>query len=369
MTADPVGGVWQYALELCRELQKHQVEVALATMGRYLTRAERAEVADLGNVELFESDYKLEWMEDPWDDVKAAGEWLLELARHTRPGLIHLNQYCHGSLPWPAPCLMVGHSCVYSWYEGVRGTIPGPEWRRYRKMVRLGLRGADLVTAPSRSMLVALKRHFGHFDAAEAIYNGRSGAQFVPARKESLVLTAGRLWDEAKNVGILQSVAPHVPWPIYAAGDCATPGGKNTPLPALILLGFLDSVTLAQWFGRASIFIAPARYEPFGLSALEAALAGCALVLGDIPSLREVWGDAAWFVSPNDSDEIAAALSRLIEDPSLRRELAARARRRARRFTPGRMAKSYLQLYDGLVARTRRAVAELAGSSLGDSRA
>ncbi len=38
--------------------------------------------------------------------------------------------------------------------------------------------------------------------------------------------------------------------------------------------------------GRGDLRL-PARYEPFGLSVLEAALSGCALVLGDIPSLRE----------------------------------------------------------------------------------
>jgi glycogen synthase len=56
----------------------------------------------------------------------------------------------------------------------------------------------------------------------------------------------------------------------------------------------------ADWYARASIYALPARYEPFGLSALEAALSGCALILGDIPSLREVWLEAAPYVSPDD---------------------------------------------------------------------
>jgi glycosyltransferase involved in cell wall biosynthesis len=366
ITADPIGGVWHYALELCRELQKLDIEVTLATMGRYLTQVERDAVAGLENVELFESNYKLEWMDDPWHDVEEAGEWLLDLSARTRPRLIHLNQYCHGSLPWPVPCLLVGHSCVYSWYEGVKHVAPGPEWRQYKEKVRQGLLGADLVTAPSRSMLNALRRYFGEFASAEATYNGRSGAQFVPARKESLVLTAGRLWDEAKNVSILQSVAARVPWPIYAAGNCQTPDGKNTPLRDLVLLGPLDSAILGQWFSRASIFVSPARYEPFGLSALEAALSGCALVLGDIASLREIWGDAALFVPPDDADEITAVLLKLIENPLIRAQLAARARRRAGYFTPERMVKAYVQLYQNLIsAQPQPIVDERAGSSPG----
>src|SRR5918993_54760 len=150
MTADPIGGVWQYAQELCRELAKRDVNVVLATMGRQLDRVERVLIRDLHNVELCESAYKLEWMSEPGSDVKAAGHWLLDLESRFQPSLIHLNQYSHGASPWKVPVLVVGHSCVYSWFEAVKGSPPGREWGSYRHAVRLGLRGADLVTAPSR---------------------------------------------------------------------------------------------------------------------------------------------------------------------------------------------------------------------------
>src|SRR3990170_333654 len=93
MTTDPIGGVWQYSVELCRELAKRDVNVALATMGRQLERGERILISGLHNVELCESTYKLEWMSDPWSDVNAAGRWLLDLESRFQPSLIHLNQY------------------------------------------------------------------------------------------------------------------------------------------------------------------------------------------------------------------------------------------------------------------------------------
>src|SRR5512146_3153725 len=98
MTADTVGGVWTYAVELSRELRDYGVGVALATMGAPLSRAQRADVRGLSNVELFESSFKLEWMDDPWDDVFGAGEWLLGLETSWRPDLIHLNGYSHSAL-------------------------------------------------------------------------------------------------------------------------------------------------------------------------------------------------------------------------------------------------------------------------------
>ena len=108
----------------------------------------------------------------------------------------------------------------------------------------------------------------------------------------------------------------------------------------------LSAPTLAQWLSRAAIYALPARYEPFGLSILEAALAGCALVIGDTPSLREVWGDdAACFVPPGDPGALRNALCRLIADPIERARLSHAARKRALAYTPERMAAGYLAAY------------------------
>jgi glycogen synthase len=327
-------------------------------MGRRLERSERLSACGLQNVELCESAYKLEWMSEPWSDVKAAGQWLLGLQSRFHPSLVHLNQYSHGSLAWKVPALVVGHSCVYSWFEAVKGAPPGPQWRAYRQAVRLGLQRADLVTAPSRSMLASLEKHYGWFAAAEPIYNGRSGAPFAPANKQNFIFTAGRLWDEAKNIASLNSVAGKISWPIYAAGESHAPDGKPVLVDGPIVLGRLNAEMLAQWFSRAAVFVLPARYEPFGLSALEAALSGCALVLGDIESLREIWRDAALFVRPEDPEHIRATLVTLIAHPSLREDFSRRARKRAGSFTAGQMARGYLEIYAKLLRNRRGLLSE-----------
>jgi len=350
MTADAVGGVWTYALELCAGLSGAGVQMILAVMGRRLTASERAAARRIPALELHESEFKLEWMENAESDVAQSADWLLELEDRGAPDLIHLNGYAHGALPWNAPCLVVGHSCVYSWFDAVRHRPPDATWQSYKRMVGTGLHLAERVTAPSRFMLSALRIHYGDFAAAKPIYNGRAAGALSACEKEPLILSAGRLWDEAKNIAVLAKAAEKIPWPIYAAGDDSAPGGKTIALPGLCRLGLLDGAALARWLGRAAIFAAPARYEPFGLAILEAAIAGCALVLGDIPSLREIWRDAALFVSPADSDEIAAALRALIENPSRRAALAARARRRAAEFSPERMTVAYLRLYESLLA-------------------
>src|SRR5690606_35567761 len=120
-----------------------------------------------------------------------AGAWLLELDRQLRPDLIHLNQFSFGAAPWSAPCLLLGHSCVLSWYQAVRGEPAGAAWNRYRDVVRSGLQGADLVVAPTKAMLASLDTHYGPLASTRAILNGRSPHYGHGLPKENVILTAG----------------------------------------------------------------------------------------------------------------------------------------------------------------------------------
>ena len=347
LTTDTVGGVWTYAIELARGLLPHGVEVALATMGAPLRPDQRAQAEALDNVVIHESTLKLEWMPDPWDDVRRAGEWLLELQSQFGADVVHLNGYAHGALPFRAPVVVVGHSCVLSWWQAVKGEPAPPAWDRYREEVTRGLRAADLVVAPTAAMLSELGRLYGPLGDSGVIYNGRDATPFYSAEKEPLVLSAGRLWDEAKNLAALERVAPRLPWPVYVAGDERAPGdaAAGAEVRHTRPLGRLDEPAMADWLARAAVYALPARYEPFGLSALEAALSGCALVLGDVESLREVWGEAACFVPPDDADALSGAIRWLTDSPARRNEMGERARLRAARYAPRRMAEQYLAAY------------------------
>ena len=338
MTADTVGGVWTYAMELTRALP--EVRFTIATMGRKASEGQRAEVPP--NAELIESEYKLEWQDDPWRDVDEAGRWLLDLEARVRPELVHLNGYAHGALPFRAPKLVVAHSCVLSWWRAVKSEDAPPEWDTYRRRVEEGLRGADVVAAPSAWMLAALDEHYRLSAPRRLIYNGR---RFTPATghgHRASVFAAGRLWDEAKNLRTVVAAAPSIDWPVRMAGD----GGVNAD--NVSHLGWLEPSDLARAYGESAIYLFPALYEPFGLSVLEAALSGCALVLGDIPSLREIWRDAAVFVSPRDPEAIARVTNEVIANDRFRGELSQRARRRAHEYTIERMADGYRATYEGL---------------------
>jgi glycosyltransferase involved in cell wall biosynthesis len=347
MTGDTVGGVWSFTLELAEALGAHGIHVVLAALGGPPTLGQRLEACRIANLDLLPSDFKLEWMDDPWRDVASSGNWLLDLEEEYAPDVVHLNSFGHGALAWRAPVVVTAHSCVLSWWAAVKGGAAPEEWRGYRKTVTASLHAADAVTAPSRAMAELLAEHYG-VHACRVIPNGRLAARFRRAEKEPFVLTAGRLWDEAKNLAAVAQAARRLPWPVYCAGAGSQPSGSG-----MTMLGQLAPDVLADWYARASIYALPARYEPFGLSALEAAHSGCGLVLGDIASLREVWGDAAVFVPPENPDALADAVNGLIRDPARREALAQAAAQRAQQYTPRRMADDYLATYRAAAAEER----------------
>lgn len=373
MTADAVGGVWDYALELCRGFADADVGVVLAVMGPPPDPVQSANALCISGVELAVAPYRLEWMQDPWKDVAAAGQWLLDLEQRRGCDFVHLNGYTHGAEPFLSPKLVVGHSCVLSWWRAVKSEDAPPSWDRYRDQVGAGLHGADHVVAPSAWMLASLETLYGPLPPGEVIPNGRAVHAYGPGDKSAFVLSAGRLWDEGKNALTLARVASRVPWPVRIAG--ATPpvdvDGENTELCNALgferaeLLGRLSTEALAQLYAEAAIYALPARYEPFGLTVLEAAMSECALVLGDIPTLRELWNGAAVFVPPQDEGALETALLTLMNQPELTALLAARARRRALHYSATRMVKHYLALYRRILAarpRTAGAAKEVRAS-------
>lgn len=353
MTADAVGGVWQYSLDLSMALAERGIETTLAVMGPALDDGQREEVAER-HIAVVEGPYQLEWAPAPWDDVERAGKWLLDLARTLHPDVVHLNGFCHAVLPWEFPPIVVAHSCVRSWWRAVYGVAVPAEWTRYTDAVSAGLRAAGIVIAPSSSMISMLIQEYGPFGPSRVIPNGRATvdhASDTPPIKSDLVFTAGRLWDEAKNITALCDVASKLSWRVVIAGERNETNPQSTSAN-VTWLGRLDSATMARWYARAAIYALPALYEPFGLSVLEAAASGCALVLGDIPSLRENWTGAAVFVNPRDRRALATAIQGLIDDPSSRRRLALHAMARAHLFTVRRMADAYLEAYGAIRSHT-----------------
>lgn len=353
MVADAVGGVWSYSVGLCRSLPG--IQFVLATMGPRPVQMQRDGLRDLENVTLVESDYSLEWMADGDVDFADSRGWILSLAERFDIDVIHVNGYGHARLGAALPTLLAAHSDVLSWWAAIYKTTVPRKWDNYRERVIAGLGAAKHIVAPTAAVLADLERHYLPLTTpASVISNGIDLAGSLVLDKRPVILAAGRVWDAAKNLTALDAAAPGLSWPVEIAGEVQNPDGGIANFTNVRLLGSLNPSEMARRLSHASIFAAPARYEPFGLAILEAAAAGCALVLGDIASLRENWEGAAAFVDPYCPAELQAAIATLIADPEQRNRLAAAARDRARHFALDRMARAYSVVYHDLMRRSAR---------------
>jgi glycogen synthase len=351
MTADAVGGVWRYSVDLAAALVEHGAQVLIATMGPRPNEEQRHELLSIPGLRLAQGDYALEWMPDGWEDVDASAHWLLALESSFDPDVIHLNGYAHASLRWNRPLAVVAHSCVYSWWRAVHGCAPDPEWSEYNRRVTGGLSAADIVIAPSTYMASELQREYGiRPDKVRVIHNFTRAQVPASAKKQPFILAAGRVWDAAKNIELLDRIAPELDWEVRIAGDAGDPESSRRKRRSACFLGSLPHSELMQQMAAAGIFAHPALYEPFGLSILEAARARSCLVLSDIPSLRELWNGAAIFVDPREPAAWIRELNRLAHNSSERESLGQLAYSQSLKYGAGSSVQQYCELYGSLVS-------------------
>lgn len=351
MTVDAVGGVWTYALDLAAGLAGHGVGTVLAVMGPAPAPDQAAAALRVPRLRLVETGLPLEWLAESPAEVVAAGHTLARLAEETGADILHLNA------PGPAagaafsmPVLIACHSCLATWWRAVRtGPMPADfTWRT--ELVARAYRKADCLVAPSAGFAAATRAAYGLAAPPMVVRNGRraAGSAGTPLARP-VAFTAGRLWDDGKDAATLDRAAALLPFPVVAAGPVEGPNGARAALAHLRLLGRLPEAEVAGYLAARPIFASAARYEPFGLTVLEAAQAGCALVLADTPVFRELWEGVAQFAPVGDAQAFAEAMRGLAEDGERRAALGVAAQERARRYGIGAQVDAMLAAYRGLL--------------------
>jgi len=362
VTADTMSGSWTYTRELVTGLVTRGIRVTLVTFGEIPLPDQTAWMDLLHGLEYRPTAFRLEWMDDAPQDLHESSEFLTNLVREIKPDLLHAHQFCHGDLPVEIPRVVMAHGDVITWTEAVQGCAPRPtRWLKwYRETILRGIAAADAVVAPSACMLNTLITTYGRPHRAAIIYPGRNPIFFNPyVSKDDSVLSVGRLLDAGKQVFLLTQHTH--PFSVCIVGAEQTVPIPRIPIRADVKIS-TDQTTVAirgpqteaqlrALYSRAAVYAATARYEPLGIAPLEAAFSRCAIVANDIPTFREIWGDAALYFRTNDAASLAATLRQLDSDHGLRHAYADRAYARAReRFTTKRMIDDYLELYRSLVS-------------------
>jgi glycosyltransferase involved in cell wall biosynthesis len=353
MTLDAVGGVARYALDLTRALAAHGVEVVLAGVGPAPSPWLEAECRSLDNAEFVWLPLPLDWMTDDARAVEAAATILSAVADEHRADLLHLNAPAQASglvrTAGDRPVVCASHSCMATWWRAVRRTPLPADWRWRAAAEARGLSAADVVLAPSSAHAVALRAVYGPLPALRVVPNATTVVR-AGGPREAYAFAAGRWWDEGKGAAVLDVAAAASPWTIAAAGAAAGPTGQRHAFTAAMPLGVLPPEAVHGHLRRAGAFVSPSLYEPFGLGVLEAARAGCPLVLSDIDTFRNLWDGAALFFPAGDGAALAAALGRLAGDAALRGRLGEAASLRSEAYSPERQADLVLSAYRHAVA-------------------
>lgn len=354
MTADTVGGVWQYALELAAALPA--TEMVLALLGPAPDAAQRDAAAAIPGLRLVETGLPLDWLCDRPGPVLEAGAALARLARETGAEVVQLNAPALGAAGgFPAPVVAVNHGCLGTWWEAAgKGPVaPAVAW--LPDLTGRGLAAAARVVAPSRAHAAATTRRYCLPVVPLAVHNGRTPLALPRAEPFRGALTVGRLWDEVKDTPVLDAAAARLDAPFVAIGATRAPHGGSVAPRHLQALGPLPAAELARWLARRPVFVSAARFEPFGLAVLEAAQAGCPLVLSDIPTFRELWDGAAEFVPAGDAAGFAEAVTALLADRERFEAQARAARSRASRYSAAAMAAAMAAIYRDAAGRMRGA--------------
>lgn len=117
---------------------------------------------------------------------------------------------------------------------------------------------------------------------------------------------------------------------------------------SVLFAGEMSDADLSSMYHHAVAVVIPSLMEGFGLPALEAMANDCVVLASDIPSLREVCGDAAIYFNPNDTGRIAASMQNILGDQMESiEERRKKGKVQAKKFSWEKMAKETKALYEG----------------------
>ena len=129
---------------------------------------------------------------------------------------------------------------------------------------------------------------------------------------------------------------------------------QRAPLNRLVRhIGYVESERRPELYAGACMLVQPSLDEGFGLPVLEAMTVGVPVVAADAGALPEVGGDAVLLASPTDSNAIAAAIERLLDDDALRGDCIARGLRRSGNYSWARTAENTVVAYERALAHRK----------------
>ncbi|MDB5693012.1 MAG: glycosyltransferase [Alphaproteobacteria bacterium] len=354
LTADVVGDTWDYSLELARGLSRLGVETVLAIIGPPSSEEQRKAAAAVPSLKLIETGLALDSPAEDDVALAKAGQGIARLAKAVGADLVQLNNAAlAASAGFSVPVIVTHHRCFATWWQAVNGAELPMDFAWRRRLVARGLAAADAVVTPTAAFGEMVQECYGLPRPPRTVHHGRTPLAPPRTIPRDFVFTAGRLWDEGKNLGTIDAAVAGLGIPVRAAGPLKGPNGVEVMFDNIDCLGPLGDEELGGWLSARPVFVSAALYEPAGRAVLAAASAGCPLILSDIPTFRELWDGVATFIPPRDERAFTDAISGLVGDDFERAVQGRATRERAALYTPDAMAAQMAALYRGLLPSVR----------------
>lgn len=244
-----------------------------------------------------------------------------------------------------------------------------PQWFRPREgarrrlLTRQAARAAEVIFTISEFSRREIVERLGvPADRVRVTYPSVALRHAPAGPRDPMVLYVGSIFNRRRLPSTISA---------FAAATARRPqarlviAGADRSYPALDLAGlaaeagvagrvdvrnYVSEAELDDLYARASVFVFLSEYEGFGLTPLEALSADVPIVVLDTPVAREVYGDAAWYVSPvNDVVNAAEAIRTLMEDEASRARVLATAPAILARYSWDRAADDTLAAIEGIV--------------------
>jgi glycogen synthase len=352
MTTDTKEDKWQFTLNLVSSLCDENIEVVLLAMGPKLYNHQLEELENLApNTHFYHQSITPEWKENDLTGIPKAGIWINKIFASENPDIIHLNHYSPACIHWDVPVVLSPQACIML-LENLSSVEELPEkFHKIFHMSQIALHAADAVVFPTAALLAHFTCVYGQISKAHVIPPGIREIYRPSDQKFPMVFSEGHLDDPNLNLNLLLLAAPYIDGEIFIAGEKE----QVMRLPKNVrFLGNLSRQQKSNWLKMASIFALPARLDPFGLAFLEAASNRCALIGGDTPYLKEIWGDAMEYVSIDNPDALAAACNEGLHFPHKALAHGENAFSRVQKFNQRDIAIQYKELYLNLLQNHKK---------------
>jgi len=299
----------------------------------------------------------------PWEQV-----WLPRHLRSLKADLLFSPSYSTPVLS-PVKTVVTIHDITYE---------VNPKWFRpkerlkMRVLTRIAAGRANHIIAVSEATKKDLVNHYGVTPEKISVIHEASGEEFVPSSvdekrirekyqlKGEFFLFVGSFFSR-RNLPVLVEAFQNVVKGnsnaelLLVGQDRSYPPLGLDKLLAKKSLGervkwveYVPEADLVSLYNLATAFVYPSSYEGFGLPLLEAMACGTPVITGNSSSLPEVVGDSGILVDPENVEALASAMLQVLQNPSLRDNLAKRGMERAKHFSWRKAAKETLEVFRGV---------------------